>query len=110
MKKNDVILLISLLCLSLLALLLLFIFFGNTGEVAVVTVNGEEIARLSLAEDTELLIEGVNGTNYLVIRDGSAFLTDATCPDRICVHTGAADPLRSIVCVPNRVVITVETE
>lgn len=110
MKKSDLILLISLLSLSLLAFLVIFAFFGNSGEVAVVTVNGEEVARLPLAEDTELLIEGVGGTNRLVIKNGTAFLTEATCPDKICVNTGAASSLRSIVCVPNRVVITIESE
>ncbi len=110
MKKSDLILLISLVSLSLLALLILFAFFGNSGEVAVVTVNGEEVARLPLAENAELLIEGTDGTNRLVIRNGKAFMTEATCPDKICVHTGEASTLRSIVCVPNRVVITIESE
>ena len=61
MKKADLILLCSLLALSLLALTFLVWHVGDTGEVAVVTVNGEEIARLSLKEDTELTIEGYNG-------------------------------------------------
>lgn len=108
MKKNDLILLCSL----LLAALLLFGFFAalylGKGESVVVRVDGEEYARLPLDEDTELLIEGVGGTNLLIIKDGKAYISEATCPDLVCIHTGYADELKSIVCLPNRVSVSIE--
>ncbi|MBR2613326.1 MAG: NusG domain II-containing protein, partial [Clostridia bacterium] len=48
------------------------------------------------------------GTNLLIIKDGKAYISEATCPDLVCVHTGHADELKSIVCLPNRVTVSIE--
>ncbi len=108
MKKNDIILLVCVVGVAALALLVLWVMLSGTGDVAVVTVNGEEYARLPLDEDTELVIETPNGTNILVIKDGNAYMTEADCPDKTCVKTGVADELRSIVCLPHKVTVSVE--
>ena len=109
MKRNDLILLSTLLVVGCVGALLLFFLLGGTGEMAVVTVDGEEYARLPLSRDTELVIEGKNGgTNLLVISEGKVRITEASCPDKVCVHTGHATEVRSIVCLPNRVTVTVE--
>ena len=48
--------------------------------------------------------------NRLVICDGKAYMETATCPDGICVaHRPIFRNGESIVCLPNRVVITVTT-
>lgn len=108
MKKNDIILLCAILLICALALGAAYAFFGGDGTFVVVEVDGEEYARLPLDEDCELLIESKNGTNLLIIKDGEAYISEASCPDGICVRTGAADELRSIVCLPNRVVVSIE--
>ena len=47
-------------------------------------------------------------TNVLVIRDGKADMKEADCPDKLCVHQKAISAENeSIVCLPNRVVVTV---
>ena len=43
-----------------------------------------------------------------LMKDGKAYISEASCPDKICVRTGAADELRSVVCLPNRVKLSVE--
>jgi hypothetical protein len=43
-----------------------------------------------------------------VIKDGRAYISEATCPDLICVRTGYADELKSIVCLPNEVTVSIE--
>jgi len=43
-----------------------------------------------------------------VIRDGKADMKEADCPDKLCVHQKAISAENeSIVCLPNRVVVTV---
>ena len=109
MKRNDLILLLSVLLVSAVALILSYAVFANQGEVAIVTVDGEEVLRLDLKDNKEILIEGYHGgTNLVVVRDGKVSIKEASCPDRICVHTGEADELKSIVCAPNRVVVRIE--
>lgn len=109
MRKSDIILLCSVLLSALAIFGICATFTLGKGETVVIRVDGEEYARLPLDEDAELLIEGVNGgTNLLIIKDGKAYISEATCPDLVCVHTGHADELKSIVCLPNRVTVSIE--
>ncbi len=108
MKKSDIILLCIILAVGLTILAVLaFIYVGN-GEEVVVRVDGEEYARLPLYKDAELLIQGDGGTNLLIIKDRRAYITEASCPDLICVNTGYANELKSIVCLPNKVTVSIE--
>jgi len=110
LKKTDIILLVSVVLVAAVTLTLTYILLSGKGEVVVVTVDGEEYARLPLDEDTQLTITSKNGTNVLIIKDGEAYISEASCPDKICVSTGKADEVKSIVCLPNRVTVRVESE
>lgn len=106
------------LCLFLALLLLALAGFGvwtltrSRGEMVVVTVNGERWATYPLAEDREVFIPAFEGTgegNLLVIRDGEVRIASADCRDQICVrHAPIGHVDDAIVCLPHRVVITVE--
>ena len=53
---------------------------------------------------------GKDGLNRLVIKDGKAWVETASCPDGICAaHKPIHREGESIVCLPNKVVITVST-
>ena len=93
----------------------------GTASVAVVSVNGQILQELPLDQDADLIIEGMNGgtnqactvpmfpTNHLVIRDGAVSITEASCPDKICVHEGAKrEKGEAITCLPNKVIITIK--
>ena len=79
------------------------------GGIAEVAVDGEVVAELPLAEDAEMVIEGYDGgENTLVIRDGEADITSASCPDGVCVrHRAVSRDGESIICLPNRVGVTI---
>ncbi len=74
-----------------------------------ITVDGKVVELLDLSKDTEMTIDGWNGgTNHLIIRDGMAWVDEASCPDKVCIHQGKAAMNRQmIVCLPNRMVATV---
>ena len=108
MRKSDLILLLSVLGGALLIFGICAMLMLGTGSEVVVRVGGEEYARLPLDKDAELLIESEKGSNLLVIKDGRAYISEATCPDLICVRTGYADELKSIVCLPNEVTVSIE--
>ena len=79
---------------------------AKTGACAVVSVNGVETARYSLSEDGTYVLNG--GTNILEIRDGQVRMTDADCPNHLCVKQGwIRYSGQSIVCLPNKVTVTV---
>ena len=80
----------------------------KNGGTAVVYVR---TAAYPLARDIEVRLPAPDGLSYnvLVIADGTADVTDAGCPDKICVQM---HPIRyageSIICLPNRTVIQIE--
>ncbi len=80
------------------------------GAFAVVTVNGTETERYPLDVDTEIRLESENGGyNILIIKDGKADITDASCPDHVCVDQRAVGRTgEAITCLPNKTVITIE--
>ena len=81
----------------------------TAGTYAAVIVNGIETARYPLNTDAEILLESENvGYNVLVIKDGKADVTEASCPDKICVNQHAIDKTgETITCLPNKTVIEI---
>ncbi len=105
MKKADLILVLAVVVVA--AALFFWRFrIQENGTSVRVEVDGEVYGIYSLSEDQEIVI---NGTNTLVISDGEAYMSEATCPDKLCVHQGriSADG-ELIVCLPNRVVVQIE--
>lgn len=77
------------------------------GGVAVVRVDGVETERHSLAVNGVFPLNG--GSNILVIQDGMAWLSQADCPDLLCVKQGKIHYTGQVItCLPNRVTVTVE--
>ena len=108
MKKNDIILLSAVIVVGIVLFALFSVLSANKGNTVVVTVDGKEYSRLPLDKDTKIIIQGVNGTNTLVIENKKVYISHATCPDLICVKSGVANELKSIVCLPNKVVVSIE--
>ena len=105
-KRADLILVVALLLLAG-ALYLTLNANRQEGGVAVVRVNGVETERHSLAVDGTFPLNG--GTNILVIQDGQAWLSEADCPDLLCVKQGKIHYTGQVItCLPNRLTVTVE--
>ena len=110
MKKLDIIILASILALSLTFTAVFFFVFNGKGAVAVVTVDGDEYARLPLSDDTELVVSTNYGTNTVIVQNEQVYIKDADCPDKICVKTGRASETKTIICLPHRLTVQIETE
>lgn len=107
MKKNDWILAgcVVLIC----AAVLVFRYFGGqeSGGRVIVSVDGEEYGTYSLSEERTVRI---GDTNRLAIKNGVVEMEWADCPDQICVHhTEISRNGESIICLPNEVVVTIES-
>lgn len=107
MKKNDWILAgcVVLIC----AAVLVFRYFGGqeSGGRVIVSVDGEEYGTYSLSEERTVRI---GDTNRLAIKNGAVEMEWADCPDQICVHhTEISRNGESIICLPNEVVVTIES-
>ena len=104
--KRDL-LLVGILLLA--ALLLFAVTRGSreTGATAVVTVDGTEVGRYPLNKPGTFPLNG--GSNILVVGNGEAWVTEANCPDKICMAMGKISRNGEfIACLPNRLLIVVE--
>lgn len=77
-----------------------------------VTVDGVVSQQLDLSKDGQYVIEGFNnGSNTLVIENGEAWIADATCPDKVCIHQGKVSRSgEMIVCLPNLMIAKIVGE
>ncbi|MDF2800950.1 MAG: hypothetical protein K0S61_853 [Anaerocolumna sp.] len=110
MKKNDIKLIAVILLIAVAGMAFLFLT-QKQGDKVIVIVDGQITKEYPLNKDISVDIEGVNGgTNHLVIEDGHADVTDASCPDKVCVHQKQIEKNgESIVCLPNKVIVKVES-
>ena len=105
MKKRDIILIASVLIVAA-ALFLVLELTKEAGARVIVKIDGQEVAEYSLEENGTYPLNG--GTNLLVIENGKAYLSDATCPDKLCVHQGKISMTgETITCLPNKLTVTV---
>ena len=106
---RDLVIVGALLIAALLALLVIRNRQEKqTGTDAVVTVrtaDGDEI--YPLHKNGVFSLNG--GTNTLVIENGEAWVSEADCPDKICMGMGKISKNGEfIACLPNQVIIVVE--
>lgn len=108
-KKNEIILAAGILAAAFLLYIGNLILFSKPSTLAEIAVDGNVVATLDLAKDTEMDIEGYEGgSNHLVIKDGEASVTDASCPDKVCMKKGGIQKNgEMIICLPNRVTIRI---
>lgn len=109
-KRNDLLLIGCLLIIGVFSLLAVEWYKTSTTKNAqvVVLVDGTEIGRYLLSQDEEILIKGTKGDNFLVIKNGKAWIEEADCPDKLCMHAGKISKNgETIVCLPNKIVVEV---
>ena len=106
-RRSDLYLILGCL-LAALVLGGLWLLLREGGAAVVVEQNGRETARYAIHEDRTVRIEGEEGYNLLVIQGGEAWLSEADCPNLLCVKTGKIRYAgQSIVCLPHRLAVRI---
>ncbi len=108
--KQDGILAVALLAVALLSLGLFWLFRPRSDVplVAQITVDNVTIEALPLHMDKTVVLP----TGHVVkVENGEISVISAPCPDHICMDTPPAHaPGSCIVCLPERLIITVTEE
>ncbi len=111
--RNDLLFVFGLLAVISIACAVLFLTSGE-GDTVTVSIDGKVYESYSLSENVTVDIrsgENADGLNVLVIENGEAYVSHASCPDGICsAHKPIKRNGESIICLPNRVVISVNSE
>lgn len=115
LKKGDLIALASLLAVCAVIAALIFAFGGSRsgGDTVVVRQNGEVSAQLPLSKSGSAEYDVVsNGktVNTVLVKDGAVSMIYADCPDGVCTaHAPISRAGERIICLPNRVEISIES-
>lgn len=109
MKKNDFILFAACLLAGLALWGCFKITHHKPGSYATITIDGREYKTLPLSRDAEITVSSKNGgSNVLVIRNGQATITDANCPDKLCVRQPAIKHNgESLICLPHKMIVRI---
>ena len=79
---------------------------GHKGSRGVVNAAGVRY-EYSASKDGVYPVEGELGPTTFEIKDGRVRIVDSPCPNKTCISQGWHSPL---VCLPNKVMITVEND
>lgn len=116
MKRNDLLLIVSLLVIGFLSMFI--ISLKSTAEnrkVAVIQINGQESYRIPInnsAEEKRVSFEFSNHKGFLDLKDGAVKMEEMDrkiCPQKICSETGwIKNSYETIICLPNKLVVSLE--
>ena len=111
-KTTKLVLAALLLVAAISAVFLLLKPDAPSRPVARITVNGtivNEIALDSASLPQTFVYEGMGGfTNTIEAEPGRIRVSEAGCPDQVCVHQGwISDGTVPIVCLPNQLIIEI---
>ena len=81
-------------------------FSGGSSQTVEIISSGEVLYTIDLSHTADRVIRVDNaGCNIIEIIGGKIHVTEADCPDKICVRMGFLQGGAPIVCLPNRLVI-----
>lgn len=109
-KKHCTVILCAFILL-LAAIIYLYVNLSSPGgEMVTVTSDGSLYGVYSLHEEQQIRIVSEDGYNLLIIKDNTAYVSEADCGNQVCVHTKAISAGgRQIVCLPHKLVISIES-
>ena len=111
--RNDGIFIGILAGVCVIVFIVFSVLYQSHGSTIVITRDGALYGKYNLSQDQTIAIENTDHqvTNTLQIRDGEAKMIGADCPDKLCMHQKAISVSKeNIVCLPNRIVVTVEDD
>lgn len=105
-RKKDLILVLIVLIIAAGGFLINYKMHQKPAAIVEVTVDGTLVGSFDLSKNTDTVIEGYGGgTNHLIVEDGVVWISEASCPDHICVYQGKISLNGElIVCLPNRMI------
>lgn len=110
LKKDIMLLLVILLAAFLIWLVPSFLHRNEPARVMIYQ-DGNQIADYPLAEDLVTAISyEEEHYNLLLIEDGRVSVSDADCPDQLCVkQRSISGNGESIICLPHKLVVQIES-
>lgn len=110
MKKKDILLIIGVIAIILVLFIVNETINSKESSRVEVYVDNQLYRTIDINDNVEFKIKGEHGYNIVKVHDKGVEIVEASCPDKVCVHTGFIDkPSQSIICIPNKVSIKIKT-
>ena len=104
MKKGDFIIIATVALAAILSVVLLF-SFSKQGSRVIIKQNNEVVYDESIDKNVNFN----TGTNVVVVKDGTVFVSEANCKNQVCVASGKISKKgESIICLPNKVTVEIK--
>lgn len=114
MKKiqKDLILLLGTIFAAFILWLVPILLNSSPPDMVKVMQDGQVTGRYSLLKEQAVSIPwGEENYNLMLISGGQVSVSDADCPDKLCVRQRAiARSGESIICLPHKLVIQIESK
>ncbi|MDE5909347.1 MAG: NusG domain II-containing protein [Lachnospiraceae bacterium] len=110
--KKDVILLGGILFAAFVIWLIPVLLHRDAPAVVRIIQDGQEIGTYSVLEEQTIAIPYEEESyNLLLISGGQVSVSDADCPDGLCIrHRAIERSGESIICLPHKLVIQIESK
>ncbi len=105
MRKADFAAVIIALCLCCAASV-----FVSGGDCVAIYVDGELYRTLPLATDASVTIKTDYGENTISVKNGTVSVTESDCPNGQCMSGKIERCGQSIVCLPHRLSVIIESD
>ncbi len=108
--RMDLLLAIGLLCIAGILLLVFHVQNSKPGKYLLVKSQGKTLGayRLDIDQTPDCLTNFYEGSNQLVIENGTAYIKEANCKRQICVKMHPVSKVgEMIICLPNELFLTV---
>ena len=107
--KKDILFLVCVISLALIVWGIYAYCNQNGADTVFVIQDGKQVGAYPLEEDKIVIVTwGEDEYNLLMISDGTAFMSDADCPDKLCVKQNPISGNgESIICLPHKLVIRI---
>lgn len=108
MKRKDFILIGIILFIIAISFGANYMLNSSDADKIEIYVDNKLYKTYSINANEEINIETDNGYNIVKIHDHGVEVTEASCPDEVCIHSGfITKASESIVCLPNKVNIKI---
>ena len=114
MNKNARIIFILLLAAAVLSAGFILVQRGQrapSSPVARITLDGELVREIPLDEVEEsysFTVDAEGGSNTILVEPGRIRVSEADCPDQVCVGQGfISDGTVPVVCLPHKLIIEI---
>lgn len=103
MRKAD-----FLIIAAALAAFLIPFFTMQSGTSVQIFVDGELKAELMLDENTSFSVDNGDFKNVVVVENGSVFIKESNCPDKLCEKQKIKKSGQSLICLPHRLSVVIK--